>query len=144
MCEMVIQVGAQVIGNDAAVTFAGTFGNFELNTMLPVAAHNLLQAIDLLTSASRVFSRRCVSGLEADAQKCESNIEKSLAMCTSLAPEIGYDKAAKIAKVAYESGKTVREVALEISGLDKKKIDELLEPRSQTEPGTGVGMAAGG
>jgi fumarate hydratase, class II len=144
MCEMVIQVGAQVIGNDAAVTFAGTFGSFELNTMLPVAAHNLLQAIDLLTSASEVFGRRCISGLEADAQKCESNIEKSLAMCTALAPEIGYDKAAKIAKVAYETGKTVREVALEISGLDKKKIDELLEPRSQTEPGTGVGVAAGG
>jgi fumarate hydratase class II len=144
MCEMVIQVGAQVIGNDAAVTFAGTFGNFELNTMLPVAAYNLLQAIDLLTTASEVFGRRCVSGLEADAQKCESNIEKSLAMCTSLAPEIGYDKAAKIAKVAYETGRTVREVALEISGLDKKKIDELLDPTSQTEPGTGAGMAAGG
>jgi fumarate hydratase, class II len=144
MCEMVIQVGAQVIGNDAAVAFAGTFGNFELNTMLPVAAHNLLQAIDLLTSAAKVFSRRCISGLEADVQKCESNIEKSLAMCTSLAPEIGYDKAAKIAKVAYESGKTVREVALEISGLDKRKIDELLDPKSQTEPGTGVGMATGG
>jgi fumarate hydratase class II len=144
MCEMVIQVGAQVIGNDAAVTFAGTFGNFELNTMLPVAAHNLLQAIDLLTSAAKVFSRRCVSGLEADAQKCESNIEKSLAICTALAPEIGYDKAAKIAKVAYETNRTVREVALEISGLDKKKIDELLDAKSQTEPGTGVGMAAGG
>jgi fumarate hydratase class II len=144
MCEMVIQVGAQVIGNDAAVTFAGTFGSFELNTMLPVAAHNLLQAIDLLTAASRVFARRCVSGLEADVQKCESNIEKSLAMCTSLAPVIGYDKAAKIAKVAYESGRTVREVALETSGLDKAKIDELLDAKSQTEPGTGVGMAAGG
>jgi len=144
MCEMVIQVGAQVIGNDAAVTFAGAFGNFELNTMLPVAAHNLLQSIELLTTASRVFARRCVAGLEADAQKCESNIEKSLAMCTSLAPVIGYDKAAKIAKVAYESGRTVREVALETSGLDKAKIAELLDARSQTEPGTGAGMGAGG
>jgi fumarate hydratase class II len=144
MCEMVIQVGAQVIGNDAAVAFAGAFGNFELNTMLPVAAHNLLQSIELLTSASRVFARRCITGLEADAQKCESNIEKSLAMCTSLAPVIGYDKAAKIAKVAYESGRTVREVALETSGLGKDKIAELLDARSQTEPGTGVGMAAGG
>jgi fumarate hydratase, class II len=144
MCEMVIQVGAQVIGNDAAVAFAGTFGNFELNTMLPVTAHNLLQSIELLTSASRVFARRCITGLEADAQKCESNIEKSLAMCTSLAPVIGYDKAAKIAKVAYETGRTVREVALETSGLDKDKIAELLDAQSQTEPGTGVGMAAGG
>jgi fumarate hydratase class II len=144
MCEMVIQVGAQVIGNDAAVTFAGTFGNFELNTMLPVAAHNLLQSIDLLTSASGVFARRCVAGLEPDREKCEGNIEQSLAMCTALAPEIGYDKAAKIAKVAYESGRTVREVALEISGLNKKKLDELLDAKSQTEPGTGVGMTAGG
>ncbi|MGH7953307.1 MAG: class II fumarate hydratase [Limisphaerales bacterium] len=134
MCEMVIQVGAQIIGNDAAVTFAGTFGSFELNTMMPVAAHNLLQAIDLLTNASRVFARLCVSGLEADAQKCESNIEKSLAICTSLAPAIGYDNAAKIAKAAYESGRTVREVAREISGLSEEKIAELLDPKSQTSP----------
>jgi len=144
MCEMVIQVGAQVIGNDAVVTFAGTFGNFELNTMLPVTAHNLLQAIELLTNASRVFATRCIAGLEADAEKCRANIEQSLAMCTALAPEIGYDKAAKIAKVAYESGRTVREVALEISGLDKKRLEELLDAKSQTEPGAGSGIGAGG
>jgi fumarate hydratase class II len=144
MCEMVIQVGAQVIGNDAVVTFAGTFGNFELNTMLPVAAYNLLQAIELLTNASRVFATRCIAGLEADAEKCRANIEQSLAMCTALVPEIGYDKAAKIAKVAYETGRTVREVALEISGLEKKKVDELLDARSQTEPGGGSGISAGG
>ena len=144
MCEMVIQVGAQVIGNDAAITFAGTYGNFELNTMLPVTAHNLLQAIELLTRASHVFARRCVAGLEADAAKCEANIEQSLAMCTALAPEIGYDKAAKIAKLAYESGRTVREVAREISGLDKHKLDELLDARGQTEPGAGSGIGGGG
>lgn len=144
MCEMVIQVGAQVIGNDATVTFAGTFGNFELNTMLPVTAYNLFQAIELLSNASRVFAHRCVAGLEADAAKCEANIEQSLAMCTALAPEIGYDKAAKIAKVAYESGRTVREVAAEISGLDKRKLDELLDPREQTEPGGGSGIGGGG
>ena len=132
MSEMVIQVGAQVIGADAVITFSGTFGAFELNTMLPVTAYNLLQAIELLASASRVFARRCVAGLEADAEKCESNIEQSLAMCTALVPVIGYDNAAKIAKVAYESGRTVREVALEISGLDKRRIDDLLEPRKQT------------
>ncbi len=143
MCEMLIQAGAQVIGNDAVVTFAGTFGNFELNTMLPVAAYNLLQAIELLTNVSRVFARRCVSGLEADAEKCEANIEQSLAMCTALAPEIGYDNAAKIAKVAYETGRTVREVALEMSGLSKKKLNELLDPKSQTEPGIGSGIGGG-
>jgi fumarate hydratase class II len=144
MCEMVIQVAAQVIGNDAVVTFCGTFGYFELNTMLPVAAHNLLQAIDLLTAASRVFAKRCVAGLEADAEKCEGNIEKSLAMCTSLAPVIGYDQAAKIAKRAHETGKTVREVALETSGLNAAKLAELLDPRSQTEPGQGSGIGGGG
>jgi fumarate hydratase class II len=132
MCEMLIQVCAQVIGNDAVVTFSGTYGAFELNTMLPVTAYNLLQSIELLASGSRVFARRCVAGLEADAEKCESNIEQSLAMCTTLAPVIGYDNAAKVAKVAYESGRTVREVAMEISGLNKQKIDELLDPRSQT------------
>jgi fumarate hydratase class II len=144
MCEMLIQVGAQVIGNDAAITFGGTFGNFELNVMLPVMAHNLLEAIEILTAGSRVFARRCVNGLEADAAKCEGNIENSLAMCTALAPVIGYDKAAKIAKLAYESGKTIRQVALETSGLDKAKLDQLLDARSQTEPGTGAGGSAGG
>jgi len=143
MCEMVIQVGAQVIGNDATITFAGTFGNFELNTMLPVTAYNLLQSIELLAKASHVFARRCVAGLEADAAKCEANIEQSLAMCTALAPEIGYDKAAKIAKMAYESGRTVRDVAGEISGLDKRKLDQLLDARSQTEPGGGSGIGGG-
>src|SRR2546426_458854 len=144
MCEMVIQVGAQVIGNDAVVTFSATYGAFELNTMLPVAAYNLLQSITLLASASRVFASRCIRGLEADREKCEGNIEQSLAMCTSLAPVIGYDKAAQIAKVAHDTGRTVRQVALETSGLDKTKIAELLDARSQTEPGQGMGMAAGG
>lgn len=132
MCEMVIQVGAQVIGNDATVTFAGTFGSFELNTMLPVTAHNLLESIGLLASASRIFARRCIAGLEADVERCEVNIEKSLAMCTALAPEIGYDKAAEIAKAAFKSGRTVREVAREMSGLDKERLDELLDPKKQT------------
>jgi len=132
MCEMVIQVGTQVIGNDAAITFAGTFGNFELNTMLPVIAHNLLQAIEILANASQVFARRCVAGLEADAAKCEANIERSLAMCTALATVIGYDKAAHIAKIAYETNRNVREVAAELSGLDQPTLDRLLDPRSQT------------
>src|SRR4029077_15602753 len=131
MCEMMIQVCAQVIGNDAVVTFSGTYGAFELNTMLPVTAYNLLQSIELLASGSRVFARRCVAGLEANVEKCEGNIEQSLAMCTALAPVIGYDNAGKIAKVAYESGRPVREVAMEISGLDKQRIDELLDPREQ-------------
>ena len=132
MPEMLLQAGAQVIGNDAAITFGGAFGNFELNAMLPVIAHNLLQSIELLANGSRVFARRCVAGLEADAEKCAANLERSLAMCTALAPEIGYDKAARIAKAAYETNRTVREVARELSGLDEPTLDRLLDPRSQT------------
>jgi len=132
MCEMVIQVGAQIIGNDTTITFAGTFGNFELNTMLPVIAHNLLQSIEILANASQVFARRCVVGLEADATESEANIERSLAMCTALATVIGYDKAAHIAKVAYETNRNVREVAAELSGLDQSTLNRLLDPRTQT------------
>jgi fumarate hydratase class II len=132
MSEMLIQVGAQVVGNDAAVTFGGTFGNFELNTMMPVVAYNLLQSIELLANGARVFSRRCVSGLTANVEACTATIERSLAMCTALAPVIGYDKSAKIAKVASDTGRTVREVAYELSGLSKDKVNELLEPRKQT------------
>ena len=131
MCEMLIQVGAQVIGNDATIGFSGTFGNFELNTMLPVIAYNLQQSIELLANGSRVFAQHCVAGLEADAEKCESNIERSLAMCTALAPVIGYDKAAHIARVAYETNRTVRDVARELSGLDELTLTRLLEPRTQ-------------
>ena len=131
MCEMAIQVGAQVIGNDATITFGGASGNFELNTMMPVIAYNLLQSIELLTNATRVFMLRCVNGLEADVERCEGNVERSLALCTALAPVIGYDEAARIAKLASESGRTVREVALEISGLNEEKLDELLDPRRQ-------------
>jgi fumarate hydratase class II len=134
MCEMVIQVGAQVLGNDAVATFSGSYGAFELNTMLPVTAYNLLQSIALLASASQVFSRRCVAGLEADQQRCESNLEQSLAMCTALAPAIGYDQAARIAKVAYETGRTVRDVAFELSGLERAKINELLDARRMVGP----------
>jgi fumarate hydratase class II len=132
MCEMLIQVGAQVIGNDAVITFAGTYGAFELNTMLPVTAYNLLQSIDLLTKAVGVFTERCVAGLEADVEKCASYVEESLAMCTALAPAIGYETAAKIAKTAYETHRTVREVTREMSGLPAAKLDELLDPRRQT------------
>jgi fumarate hydratase class II len=135
MCEMVLQVCAQVLGNDAAVAFSGSFGNFELNVMMPVMAHNLLQSIELLATASDVFARRCVAGLEADGEKCRNNLELSLSNCTILAPVIGYDKAAKIAKVAFETNRTIREVALETSGLDKARLDVLLDPAKQTEPG---------
>jgi len=104
-----------------------------LNTMLPVAAYNLLLAIELLGNASSVFARRCVDGLQPDQKKCEANIEQSLALCTALVPEIGYDRAVEIAKAAYESGRNIREVAVEMSGLDPLRIRELLDPARQSE-----------
>ncbi|GJM16191.1 MAG: fumarate hydratase class II [Thermodesulfobacteriota bacterium] len=134
--EAVCQVAAQVIGNDLTITVGGTFGNFELNVMMPVKGHNLLQSIELIARSSNVFADKCIKGIKADKQRCEEMIEKSLAMCTSLAPVIGYDNAAAIAKEAYATGKTVREVALEKKVLPAAKLNELLDPWSMTEPGT--------
>jgi fumarate hydratase class II len=125
--EAVIQVAAQVIGNDAAITFGGQGGNFELNVMLPVIAYNLLQSIDLLTNASQRLKDKCVDGITANRDKCLANIEQSLAMCTPLVPLIGYDESAAIAKEAYTSGKTVRQVALERGVLPEKELNAVLD-----------------
>jgi len=130
--EAVCQVAAQVIGNDLTITIGGMLGNFELNVMMPVKGHNLLESIRLLTTSSRVFADRCISGLKADKKRCEEMVEKSLAMVTSLAPIIGYDSAAKIAKEAYETGKTVREVCLEKRVLPEDKLKKVLDPWTMT------------
>jgi len=136
MCEMVMQVGAQVLGNDATVAFAGASGNLELNTMMPVMAYNLLQAIELLGNASRVFARRCVAGLEADAARCRETAERSMAVATALAPLIGYDQTAQIIKAAKETGRTLMDVARERSGIDRRALERALDPRPQTLGGT--------
>jgi fumarate hydratase class II len=135
MCEMVLMVAAQVIGNDTAIMIGCRDGHFELNTMMPLMAHNLSESVRLLTAAAWTFAARCVAGIEADAERCEQMVERSLAMCTSLAPHIGYDQAAAIAKEAYESGRTVREVAAEQGVLDKKKLAQVLDPKAMTQPG---------
>jgi fumarate hydratase class II len=135
MAESLMQVCAQVVGNDATITLGGLSGNFELNVMMPVMAHNLLQAIELLTNAVDQFDERCLQGLVADRERCEGLIEESLAMCTALAPVIGYDRAAAIAKQAHETGKTVREIALAEEVLPDYELDHLLNPRPMTEPG---------
>jgi fumarate hydratase class II len=132
--EAVCQVAAQVIGNDLTITIGGQLGNFELNVMMPVMGYNLLQSINLLSTVSRIFADKCIVGIKADKKRCEEMIEKSLAMCTVLAPIIGYDAAAKIAKEAYETGKTVRQVALEKKILPKNKLDKVLDPLAMTKP----------
>ena len=135
MAESLMQVCAQVVGNDATITLSGMTGNFELNVMMPVMAHNLLQSIDLLGSATEQFNKRCLQGLEADRERCEGLIEESLAMCTALAPVIGYDQAAAIAKQAHATGRTVREVALAEKVLPEEELKSLLDPRPMTEAG---------
>ena len=135
MAESLMQVCAQVVGNDATITLSSMSGNFELNVMMPVMAHNLLQSIDLLANATDQFNERCLQGLEADRERCEGLIEESLAMCTALAPVIGYDQAAAIAKQAHATGRTVREVALAEKVLPEEELKRLLDPRPMTEAG---------
>ena len=134
ICEAMIQVCGQVIGNDTAIIIGGQGGVFELNLMLPLIAHNLTNSIELLTNGTRVFTDKLIIGLQANEEKCSGYIEDSLAMCTSLAPVIGYDKAAEIAYKAYESGKTVREIATEDKVLDKEQLDRLLDPKMMIIP----------
>ncbi|QIA27503.1 class II fumarate hydratase [Thermaerobacter sp. PB12/4term] len=135
MSEMLMMVCAQVIGNDAAIAVSNTHGNFELNVMMPVMAHNLLQSIELLANGAATFTERCVRGIEANRERCEALIEGSLAMVTSLVPRLGYDTAADIAKEAYASGRTVRQLILEKGLLSEEETARLLDPRRMTEPG---------
>ena len=132
IAESLLMVCAQVIGYDTTITWCCAAGNFELNVMMPVMAYDLLESIELLAAASRNFDRRLIQGLEADVERASGYVEQSLAMCTVLAPVIGYEKAAAIAKEAYRSGRTVREVARETSGIPEGRLNELLDPRSQT------------
>ncbi len=135
MSEMLIQVCTQVMGFDAAVAIGCRDGHYELNVMMPMMAHDLLESIRLLASAARVFADRCVVGIEANEDRCAELIENSLAMCTSLAPLIGYDKAAAIAKEAHQTGKTVREVAKAHKVLSDAELDKALDADSMTRPG---------
>jgi fumarate hydratase, class II len=132
IAESLLMACAQVIGYDATITWCCAAGNFELNVMMPVMAYDLLESIALLASVSRNFSRRAIEGLQADRERASAFVEGSLAMCTVLAPVISYEKAAAIAKEAYRSGRTVREVARETSGIPEERLNELLDPRSQT------------
>jgi fumarate hydratase, class II len=124
--ESLLMICAQVIGHDATITWGCAAGNFELNVMMPVIAYDLLDSIELLSAGVRNFTLRCVNGIEANREKTGALVEQSLAMATALTPEIGYERAAAIAKEAYETGRTVREIAVEKSGLSAEKIAELL------------------
>jgi fumarate hydratase, class II len=142
IAESMIQVSAHVIGNDVTVVLGGQGGNFELNTMMPVTAHNLLESIGLLAAASSNFAEACIAGLQATS-KGPDMVEQGLAIVTGLAPVLGYDRAAAIAKKAAESGQTIREVARAETDLTEQQLDQYLDPTKMTEPGLGGGPVAG-
>jgi fumarate hydratase, class II len=131
--EVVIQVAAQAIGNDAAIAFAGSQGQFELNVRVPLIARNLLDSIGLLASASRLLNEKCVAGIEANEEMTERHAEATLATATALNPHIGYDRAADIVKAAAESGRSLREVALE-QGVEPSVLEEALDHRRLAHP----------
>ena len=142
LCESMMMVCAQVFGNDAVVTWAGANGNFELNVMMPVMAHNILESIRLLGNAADAFTEKCVVGIEANEERCRELVELSMAMVTSLAPKIGYDRAAEIAKESARTGKTVREICREKKVLGENELEGTLDPVAMTQPG-GTGSGGG-
>ncbi len=139
MCEALMMVCVQVIGNAQVVAVANTHGNLDLNVMLPVIARNLLESLAYLSRAVTAFDERALAGLSAHRERAESLVEWSMSMVTSLVPEIGYDRAAEIAKQAVAQGKTVREVCLAEGLLSPERLAELLDPAGMTEPGLGAG-----
>ena len=137
ICESVVQVACQVLGCDAAIAAGATGGVgsiLDLNVAVPMIAANLLTSIRLLTAAARTFQAKCVAGLSADERRCRDLLEQSLAMVTALAPAIGYDAAAEIARQASAAGKTIRQVCIERGVLPEEELGELLDPRGQTGP----------
>jgi fumarate hydratase class II len=142
IAESVTMVCAQVMGNHTTITIAGQSGNFEINVMMPVTAYNLLQSITLLASVTQNFTEQCIKGIKATTKGPEM-VERGLAICTALAPIIGYDEAASISKEAYNTGKTVREVARERTNLSEEELDRILDPASMTKPGLEGGPAGG-
>ncbi len=143
--EAVTMVAAQVMGNQTTVTVAGQGGYFELNLMMPILSYALLQSIGILASASRVFATRCIDGIEVNEERCRELLEGNLSLATALAPHIGYDAAASIAKQAFKEGKTARQVARDQGVLPDDELDRVLDARKMTDPGIpGTGSGPGG
>src|ERR1017187_9272621 len=142
MCESMMMVCAEVFGNDSCITWAGANGNFDLNVMMPVMAHDLLESIRLLANVVDAFCEKCVRGIISNKERCRELVELSMAMVTSLAPIIGYDRAAEIAKESAKTGKTVREICLAKKVLPEAELNRALDPVAMTEPG-GNGSVGG-
>jgi fumarate hydratase class II len=135
ICESVMMVCAQVMGNDVAVALGNQHGNFQLNVMLPLIAHNLLQSITILGNAARVLADKAVAGFTVNRERIAEAVGKNPILVTALNPVIGYDRAAQIAKRAYAEGRSLRDVALEMTDLSAEELDRLLDPRPMTEGG---------
>jgi fumarate hydratase class II len=135
MSEMMMQVAAQVIGNDSTVTWSGANGNFELNVMMPVMAHNLLESVGLLANAARTFSARCVDGIEVNADRVRELLERNAVIVTALNPHIGYDNGARIVKQAVATGRSVRELVLEAGLMTEQELDAALDLKKMTRGG---------
>jgi len=135
MSEMMMQVASQVIGNDAAVTWGGANGNFELNVMMPLIAHNLLESIALLASAAGAFREKCIEGIEADVERSRDLAERNIVVVTALNPHIGYDRGAVAAKEAFATGRNVRDIVVEKGWLTDDQVDDLLDIKRMTEGG---------
>jgi fumarate hydratase class II len=135
MSEMVMQVAAQVIGNDATVAWSGANGNFELNVMMPVMAHNLLESVSLLANAARTFGAKCVDGIEVNAGRVKELLERNAVIVTALNPHIGYDNGARIVKQAVATGRSVRELVLEAGLMTADELDAALDLRKMTQGG---------
>jgi fumarate hydratase class II len=143
--EAVTMVAARVMGNHTTITVGGMGSYFELNVMMPVMAHALLESISLISNASTVMAEKCIDGITANEERCKELLEGNLSLATALAPTIGYDEAAAIAKQAFKEGKTARAVAKERKSLPDAELDEVLDARAMTEPGIpGGGLMPGG
>ncbi|MBU1937180.1 hypothetical protein KKG05_07245 [bacterium] len=134
MAEMMIQVSAQVMGNHLAVTIGGQNAPLELNMMMPMIAYNMLFSIEILTRGVKLFNEKCVSGIQANVERCSQLVEQSLALVTPLALKIGYERAAAVAEKASRQKKTLREIILEEGILTKEETDEILNPRNMLGP----------
>lgn len=135
MSEMMMMVAAHVIGNDTAITWGGASGNFELNVMMPMIAHNLLESTELLANAAETFAERCVEGIEANDVRARELVERNAIIVTALNPHIGYDNGARIAKEAVATGRSVRELVLEAGLMTEEEVDDALDIKGMTEGG---------
>ncbi len=135
ICESVMMAAAHIMGNDSCIAVCGQHGNFELNVMMPVMGYNILESIELLSAVSENFVNQCISGITAQKERCLELADKSLSLCTPLAPKIGYDKAAKVAKLAWVEGKSVRQAAMEMNVLSAEELERVLDLKAMTKPG---------